>query len=181
MKTVVRTSALVAGASAFLLASVQPASAQQVILKDPATLPDLSVSVSSPETTFAYQAGHLSATVTNGAPTSGVFRIGTTSNSVQANLDLTGLVPFYVQAAGGLSCRFTPGAAANTWDQIVCEGTMAWGTSAKIDVWFMPTTAWYCGHPTYTDISARYLSGSSDRSTTNNRAIARTDMVGCIN
>jgi hypothetical protein len=173
-----RIVALALGALA--LGSSPKAHAQLSTIQDPKYLPDLTVSVSAPIQVTAYDISYVTFSVSNLAPTSGFFRAGM-ANDVRAHVDLTGLVPVLVQGAGGLQCSFSKNTTGGEWSTVDCWGSMAWGSTATIHVYFQPAQSFYCGRPTYTDAFVSYTAGGAERSSTNNRAIARTDLIGCIN
>jgi hypothetical protein len=175
MVTPLRT-ALVCG---LLLASGMRASGQiRTPPINPALLPDLTVSLNTPAATDAYTLTMLTIKVDNQAPTlAGIT--GSSMTSVRG--DLTGLVPQVIQSASGhLTCSFwAPSATPSSdWNQVFCSGNIAYGDTETIYVWVMPSTSFYCGRPTYTDFAV--ASSARERSTANNRAIARTDLTNCI-
>jgi len=148
---------------------------------DPGNYPDLTVSMNAPASTNAYTFTLVTIKVDNQAPTN--FPGITGTSSAQVNADLTGLVPQFVQSASGnLQCAFGAGfggAVDNEWNRVSCNGNVAYGATETIYVWVLPSPTFYCGRPTYTDVGVS--SSSRERSTANNRVIARTDPNGCIN
>src|SRR5260221_5734007 len=71
-------------------------------LVDPATLSDLSVTMSAPTTIYPYRASSLTINVTN-APPNTVYRAGA-GTLVRAHMDLTGLIATSAVSDAGLSC-----------------------------------------------------------------------------
>ena len=164
---------------ALAIGSSGHARAQSIIL-DPNKQPDLNVSVSAPAVSQAYQIAALSMTATNAAPTSGAVAYRKIPNDqVTLTMDLAGWDPLFVQAPPGFTCNF----GARIWDEnfyfVSCYGSLQWGASATIEVWAEGSVL--CGTPAYTDASAAYYGGQIDRTSANNRAIARTDFDICIN
>jgi len=161
------------------------------IIVNPATLPDLTVSMAAPATTPAYQIASLTVTVSNLPPTTGIWRAGT-GNNVLAHVDLTGMTAVHAEGDSGMNCQFSTHNAATPWSTVDCTGTLAWGATATLTIFFQPATdatspvnacssTYYCGQPAYADASVSYLSGGSERSSANDRALSRVDMVDCIN
>ncbi|HMJ13061.1 MAG TPA: hypothetical protein VK524_16685 [Polyangiaceae bacterium] len=165
---------------ALALGAAPKAHAQASIIRDPNFFPDLTVSVSAPTHVPAYDISYITFTVSNLAPISGFFKNGT-SGAVSAHVDFTGLVPILVQGSGGLQCNFSKQTTGGEWSIVGCSGSMAWGSSATVYVYFQPAQSFYCGRPTYTDAFVSYTAGGTERSASNNRAIARTDLMSCIN
>ncbi len=184
---------VIAGVGAALLmtsaASAAPAPGGAVILNQ-TSLPDLSVSMNAPPTVEAYQDSSFTVSVTNSPPANTIYVAGT-GRTVRAHIDLTGMTAVSAQSDAGLSCTVSVANAQTPWSVVDCIGTLAYGASTTILVTFRPGTYnstsntcnsyFYCGQPTYADASVQYWSGSaSERSTSNNRAMARIDNVDCI-
>lgn len=157
-------------------------------LVNPATLSDLSVTMSAPTTIYPYGASSLTINVTNAPPIT-VYRAGA-GTLVRAHMDLTGLIATSAVSDAGLSCTVSTANPDTPWSVVDCIGTLAYGASTIITVQFQPATgyapanscnhSWYCGEPMYADASVVNWSGGSERSLSNNRALARIDSAGCI-
>jgi hypothetical protein len=168
--------ALAAAIAGLAIGSSDDANAQATILTI-GKQPDLTVAVSAPPVTQAYQITMLSMTARNLPPLNWVGRKVPT-DQVQVSMDLAGLEPLFVQAPAGFTCQF--GARGDTnFYYVVCHGSMSWGSNATFEVWAEPRL--YCGTGAYSDASATYTSAQGDGDVTNNRAIARTDFEVCIN
>jgi hypothetical protein len=173
--------AFAAAIGALALGSSDHASAQLsgAVIIDPAKQSDLSVAVSAPVLMQAYDIAALSMTATNAGPTGAVSYRAIQNNQVVMTMDLAGLEPLFVQAPPGFNCHF----GARIWDQnfyyVSCTGNMAWGSSATMEVWAEGLVL--CDTPAYTDAGAFYTGGQMERTSANNRAIARTDFNICIN
>lgn len=182
---------VIAGVGAALMmtsaASAAPAPGTAVVL-NPVNLPDLSVSMNAPATVQAYNNASFTVSVTNSAPQIAIVGSGRT---VRAHVDLTGMTAVSAQSDAGLTCTVSVANAQTPWSVVDCIGTLAYGASTTILVTFAPgpqinspnacNSNFYCGQPTYADASVQYWSGSaSERSTSNNRAIARIDNIDCL-
>jgi hypothetical protein len=181
---------LVAVGAALLLAPGR-ANAAQPVFVNPATLPDLTVSMAASSPVPAYQVSSLTVTVADAPPTTALNKV--TTDSVIVHVDLTGMVAQYAEGPTGFSCQVSNGNPSTPWSAVDCTGPVTSGGNATITVYYEPATDiysstnaacmayWYCGQPAYADASVRYWSGRSERSTTNNRAMSRIDTDGCIN
>lgn len=185
----------IAGLGAALLMTSAAAAAPPPgnTLLNPATFPDLSVSMNAPATVLAYDPASFTVTVANSGPANTLVTGSTGSRSVRAHIDLTGMIATSAQGDPGWTCTVSVANASVTpWSIVDCFGTLAYGASTTILVNFEPGTAYtpptstcnsylYCGQPTYADASVGYWAGSTnERSSANNRAISRIDNVGCI-
>jgi hypothetical protein len=134
------------------------------------------VKVDAPSSVNAYEMTYVTIKVDNLAPLSGAWPVGTASN-VDVSIDLTGLDPQLHWADGGLTCGWRNGASPG-WSLYGCSGSIPWGSSATIYIWVVPSLDFYCGRPVYTD--GAVTAPGLERSTANNRAIARSDLINCI-
>ena len=162
---------------AAILGSANLAGAQKLLI-DPNSLPDVGVTVIAPTSVPAYDMSYVTVKINSQGPnTTFVYRYA--FNTVNVTVDFTRLTPVYVWADNGLTCNqsFNAGAA---WNVVGCSGSLPWGVTATMYVYFYPMSAdFYCGTPTYVD--AGVTMSDSERSSANNRSIARIDMTGCIN
>jgi hypothetical protein len=164
-----------------VLGPANPASAQRLLLPvDPDYLPDLTVSVSAPNSMRDNEDGLMSVTVNNQAPTKGFWRYGL-GNNVALTVDFTGFFVNYVKTEdGSLTCTIRPPNPASLggpiWNVVDCTGFIAWGSSSRISVGVHPYSL--CdGRPGYTDAGASFAPSSDrERTNANNRAIARTNL-----
>ena len=183
---------VIAGVGAALLMTSAASAAGPVnVVSTLTTLPDLSVTMNAPATVLAYDPASFTLSVTNSPAPTGIYIAGA-GRTVRAHVDLTGMVATSATSDAGLSCTVSVSNAVTPWSVVDCIGTLAYGASTTIQVNFTPgtayappantcTSAFYCGQPTYADASVTYWGGStSERSTSNNRAIARIDNVDCI-
>jgi hypothetical protein len=179
------------GAALLMTSAASAAPAPGNVILNPASLPDLSVSMNAPATVPAYNDSTFTVSVTNSPPSNAIITSG--GRTVRAHVDLTGMIAVSAQSDAGLSCTVSTANTQTPWSVVDCIGTLAWGASTTILVTFEPGTeyappanvcnsAFYCGQPTYADASVSYWSGSTaERSSSNNRAISRIDNTGCIN
>jgi hypothetical protein len=177
------------GAALLMTSAASAAPANTNVILNQASLPDLSVSMNAPATVEAYSNATFTVSVTNSAPTNSIYIAGS-GRTVRAHVDLTGMTAVSAQSDAGLSCTVSIANASTPWSVVDCIGTLAYGASTTILVTFKPGTyypaantcsGYYCGQPTYADASVQYWAGSTnERSTSNNRAIARVDNVDCI-
>ena len=148
------------------------------LIVDPNTLPDLGVRVMAPSAVPAYDAAYLTVKVDSLGP-NGYYSL-TGANTVRADIDFTRLQPFYVWADSGLSCNQGVN-RGHAWNTVTCTGSLPFGATATIQIWFLPMSQeFYCGTPTYVD-AAVAPPANGDRNISNNRSIARVDMINCIN
>ncbi len=173
-----RSKAIVFGLIVGGMLAVGPAASAQFRLVDPNTLPDLGVRVIAPSAVPAYDMSYVTLKIDSLGPVGNYTFNG--ANAVQANIDFTRLTPVYVWADSGLNCN--QGANRGpAWNAVTCTGSLPFGSTATILVWFMPMSHdFYCGTPTYVDAAVAPLA-SGERNGANNRSIARVDMVNCIN
>jgi hypothetical protein len=106
-----------------------------------------------------------------------VGRLHGTGSDVTLRLDFTWLKPQSF-SSGGFTCTVTNPqggtALSDDWNVMTCTGFVAWGATAIIQVQAQ-SSQMTCGRIiTYTD--AFVSTTAMERSRTNNRAIARTDV-----
>ena len=174
----------IAAAAAAVLAGTGSAHAQFVIV-NPNLLPDLSVSVSAPDSGDIFHDFAVTATVAASAPLYPVLRVGSIDASLI--LDLVGYQALWISADPALSCQIFQ--RAPDWAQVMCSASLVWGTSASVLVSVLPAVGNGNGvgisggllvcRPGYADAAATPSSGG-DRNLANNRSIARTTLAGCI-
>jgi hypothetical protein len=162
---------------AALLGGAHLASAQGELIVNPSTLPDVGVTVIAPSPVPAYDTSYVTVKIDSQAPAAGFYYRGA-YNTVNVVVDFTRLTPVYVWVDSGLTCTSSYD-AAQAWNVVRCSGSLPWGVTATMYVWFQPMTAFYCGTPTYVD--AGITMSGRERSSANNRSIARIDTTGCIN
>ncbi len=155
----------------------------QVTLLDPDTLPDATVTVSAPSVVghemflTTIKVDYLART----KPATSGGRVPPTlvkTPNMSVAIDFTWLTAVTFDSPG-LACQIAV-ADVYDWDTMTCKGTIPEGGSSTIRVWSMPKA---CNggplmRPAYTDA---VVNAVSDRSTANNRVIARTDVTGCLN
>ena len=162
-------------AAAVTLGGVGRAQAQFTII-NPNLLPDLSVSVNAPQSDDPYNDFLVTASVAASAPAMS-FSYG--SSGASLILDLSGYQVLWFSADPVLSCWSSQ--ILPDWAQVVCSGSIAWGSGASVRVSVLPAESWtgLC-RPGYSDALVTATSGG-DRNSANNRSIARTSLVNCVN
>jgi hypothetical protein len=163
-------------AAAVTLGGVGRAQAQFTII-NPNLLPDLSVSVNAPQSDNAYTDFLVTASVAASAPAMSFQPYG--SSGASLILDLSGYQVLWFSADPVLSCWSSQ--ILPDWAQVVCSGSIAWGSGASVRISVLPAES-YTGlcRPGYSDASVTATSGG-DRNSANNRSIARTSLVNCLN
>jgi hypothetical protein len=169
--------ALAAAIGGLAIGSSGHANAQEILIA-PDKQPDLTVAVSAPPVTQAYEIVALSMTANNLMPTRDVAYRKIPSDQVVVTMDLAGFEPLFVQAPAGFTCQFGARYDANFY-YVTCHGSLKWGSNATFEVWAEPQVT--CGTPAYTDAAAWYTAGQVDANLANNRAITRSDFEICIN
>lgn len=166
-------------ASALLLTSAAPADAQ---IKRPKTsVPDLVVTTSV-NPTMDSGIGQVLATikVSNTEPSALPGQIvlpGTRVEGIHLTVHFTGLSPVLLSPDSGFHCWIS-----NPGDVTCDSGAVNPGATATVEI--IAAAKGPCGDslscaPAYTD--ARVDAPVPERSTTNNRALAVTDLINCIN
>ena len=160
------------------IGSADHANAQATLIP-PDKMPDLTVAVSAPALTQAYDISALSMTVTNVPPAGNIPLRKIPNDDVLVTMDLAGFEPLFVQAPAGFTCQVGFHPYDTNFYYVSCWGKLRWGSSATVEVWAEGQVN--CGTPAYTDAFAAYGGGQTDRTSANNRAITRSDFDICIN
>jgi len=156
-----------------------PASAQLSIIRDPNTLPDLSISVNAPTVVTDIDIQTITISVFNQPPLrTGVFLAGT-GNEVRLSVDFNAFLIHSI-VTGNMACgiRAAQFPQGNHWNTMDCVGFIPWGKSATVTIKAQYFALPCDGSTAFTDATVRLNSSAeAERTTTNNRVIANSALA----